>query len=146
MSTTPDFPKCYKKSSKPSNFCPGCGHSLVLKALGQVIDNFGIQKKSVLGVDIGCSLLAWDFFDVDTVQTHHGRVTPVMSGIKFGNPKAIAIAYMGDGGGYAIGFQSLLHAALRNDNMTIYRTIFIKCADFQIRGKNGQIIRTFFQH
>ena len=40
----------------------------------------GIQEKMALGIDIGCSLLAWDFFDVDTVQTHHGRTASVMAG------------------------------------------------------------------
>src|SRR3989304_4502940 len=113
------FPKCYKASSKPSNFCPGCGHSLILKTLGQVIDGFEIAKKPVFGIDIGCSLLAWDFYDIDTVQTHHGRVVPTVTGIKLGNPKAVSIAYMGDGGGYAIGLQSLIHSALRNDNITV---------------------------
>jgi len=115
----PNFPKCYKASSKPSKFCGGCGHSLTLKTLGQVIDGFEIAEKTVFGIDIGCSLLAWDFYDIDTVQTHHGRVTPVMSGIKMADPKKVAIAYMGDGGGYAIGLQSLLHAAKRNDPVTV---------------------------
>lgn len=116
---TPNFPQTYKLSSKPSKFCPGCGHSLVLKSLGQVIDGFNIGKKTVFGVDIGCSLLAWDFYDIDTVQTHHGRTVPVVSGIKKANPKTIAIAYQGDGGGYAIGLQSLLHSAKRNDLITV---------------------------
>lgn len=116
---TSNFPKCYKKETKPNKFCPGCGHSLTLKTLGQVIDGFEISKKMVFGIDIGCSLLAWDFFDIDTVQTHHGRVVPVIKGIKMASPKTLAIAYMGDGGGYAIGLQSLLHSAKRNDPITV---------------------------
>lgn len=113
------FPISYKKSSKPSHFCPGCGHSLTLKTLGQVFDDLKLQDKAVFGIDIGCSLLAWDFYDVDTVQTHHGRTVPVISGIKMGNPKAVSIAYLGDGGAYAIGLQALLHAAKRNDPITV---------------------------
>jgi len=116
---SPNLPKCYKLSSKPSKFCPGCGHSIVLKTLGQVIDGFDISKKSIIGVDVGCSLLAWDFFDIDTVQTHHGRTVPVVSGIKMANEKAIAIAYLGEGGAYAIGLQALIYAAKRNDPITV---------------------------
>ena len=111
------MPKCWRIESKPHKFCPGCGHGLVLKALGQAIDELGIQEKVVLGVDIGCSLLAWDFFNVDTVQTHHGRTTPVVTGVKRANPEAIVIAYMGDGGGYAIGSQHLVNAAARNERI-----------------------------
>jgi 2-oxoglutarate ferredoxin oxidoreductase subunit beta len=113
------MPKSWHIESKPHKFCPGCGHGLVLKVLGEVIDELDIQERLVFGCDIGCSLLAWDFFDVDTVQTHHGRTTPVMVGIKRANPELICIAYMGDGGGYAIGAQHLVNAAFRNERIMI---------------------------
>ncbi len=113
------MPKCWRLETKPHKFCPGCGHGLILKALGQAIDDLGIQGKTALGCDIGCSLLSWDFFNIDTVQTHHGRTTPVMTGIKRANPGLICIAYMGDGGGYAIGSQHLVNAAARNEKITV---------------------------
>lgn len=115
----PDYPKCFKTSSKPHKFCPGCGHGIALKALGFAIDDLGIAQKTLIGVDIGCSLLAWDFFDVDAVQTHHGRTVPVISGYKLATPEKIGIAYVGDGGAYAIGLQSLITAAHRNDAITV---------------------------
>lgn len=117
MTIKPQMPKCWRKESKPHKFCPGCGHGLALKALGMAIDELGIQDRVVLGCDIGCSLLAWDFFDVDIVQTHHGRTTPVITGLKRANPDIIGIAYMGDGGGYAIGSQHLVNAATRNEKI-----------------------------
>lgn len=113
------YPKSWKKDSKPHLFCPGCGHGIVLKQLGYAIDEMKIKNKTTFGIDIGCSLLAWNFFDTDTIQTHHGRTTPVMVGYKISKPNRVAIAYMGDGGGYAIGLQSVLHAAYRNDPVTI---------------------------
>lgn len=113
------MPKCWKESSKPHLYCPGCGHGTALKDLGLAIDELGIQRQTTLGIDIGCSLLAWDFFDIDTIQTHHGRTVPVMVGYKMAKPKRIAIAYMGEGGAYAIGLQSLLHAAYRSDPITV---------------------------
>ena len=116
---TPRFADTIKESSKPSDFCPGCGHSIILKELGQIMADMGIEKKTVFTIDIGCSLLAWDFFDVDTFQTHHGRTTAAAVGQKLGNPEAIILAYMGDGGGYAIGLQNLVHACYRNDNITV---------------------------
>lgn len=115
----PNFPKCFKATTKPHKFCPGCGHGITLKTLGFAIDELNIAKKTLIGVDIGCSLLAWDFFDVDTVQTHHGRTVPVISGYKTVSPNKIGIAYVGDGGAYAIGLQSLITAAHRNDPISV---------------------------
>lgn len=119
MSVQPRMPKCWRVESKPHKFCPGCGHGQILKALGEAIDELGIQDRVVFGCDIGCSLLSWDFFNVDSIQTHHGRTTPVMTGIKRANPNLICIAYMGDGGGYAIGSQHLVNAAARNEKITV---------------------------
>ncbi|MCQ2559295.1 MAG: thiamine pyrophosphate-dependent enzyme [Clostridia bacterium] len=113
------MPQCWKADTKPHKFCPGCGHGLILKALGQAIDELAIQDKTIFGCDIGCSLLAWDFFELDTVQTHHGRTIPVMTGLKRANPELLPIAYMGDGGGYAIGSQHLVNAAARNEQITV---------------------------
>lgn len=115
----PAMPKSWNVKNKPHKFCPGCGHGLVLKMLGEAIDELNIQDRVVFGCDIGCSLLSWDFFDVDSVQTHHGRTTPVITGIKRANPDIIGIAYMGDGGGYAIGAQHLVNAATRNEKVTV---------------------------
>lgn len=115
----PWMPKCWREETKPHKFCPGCGHGLILKALGEAIDELGIQDRTIFGCDIGCSLLSWDFFNLDSVQTHHGRTTPVITGIKRANPGLITIAYMGDGGGYAIGSQHLVNAAARNERITV---------------------------
>jgi len=117
MTIQPKMPKCWRPETKPHKFCPGCGHGLALKALGMAIDELNIQDRVVFGCDIGCSLLAWDFFNVDIVQTHHGRTTPVITGLKRANPDIIGIAYMGDGGGYAIGSQHLVNSATRNEKI-----------------------------
>jgi 2-oxoglutarate/2-oxoacid ferredoxin oxidoreductase subunit beta len=115
----PRFPKCVKQESKPSNFCPGCGHSMILKTLGFALDDLKIAGKTVFVTDIGCSLLSWDYFDVDTFQSHHGRAAVTATGVKRALPKSTVIAYMGDGGGYAIGLHHLIHVAKRNESMTV---------------------------
>lgn len=113
------LPKCVKISSKPSNFCPGCGHSITLKNLGFVLDELKVAPETVFATDIGCSLLAWDYFDIDTVQSHHGRVTALAAGLKRALPTSNIIAYMGDGGGYAIGLQYLIGAVRRDDPVMV---------------------------
>jgi 2-oxoglutarate ferredoxin oxidoreductase subunit beta len=118
MEPLPRFPDCYKVESKPHKFCPGCGHPIVLKMLGQAIDELGIAEKTVFLVDIGCSLLAWDYFDLPTTQTHHGRTVPVATGFKMADPDKVVVAYVGDGGAYAIGLQHTITSCLRNDPIT----------------------------
>jgi len=132
-----NLPLSWKKESKPHKFCPGCGQSLALKILGFAIDELEIQNKTIYGCDIGCSLLTWDMFNVDTVQTHHGRVIPTMVGAKLAKPEAITIAFLGDGGGYAIGAQHLVNAAMRNDKITV---ILINNANYAMTG--GQFAPT----
>jgi 2-oxoglutarate ferredoxin oxidoreductase subunit beta len=133
----PQMPKSWRLQTKPHKFCPGCGHGLVLKALGEAIDELGIQDKVVFGADIGCSLLAVDFFNCDTVQTHHGRTTPVVTGVKRANPDVVCIAYMGDGGGYAIGSQHMVNAAARNERIT---AILVNNCNYAMTG--GQMAPT----
>jgi 2-oxoglutarate ferredoxin oxidoreductase subunit beta len=115
----PRRPQSVNSKSKPSNFCPGCGYGVILKILGQVIDEMEIAPRTVFSVDIGCNLLAWDYYELDTVQTHHGRVTPLAVGYKRANKDGLMIGVAGDGGLYAIGLQSFLHAAHRDDAVTI---------------------------
>ncbi|MFY9412913.1 MAG: 2-oxoglutarate synthase, partial [Dethiobacteria bacterium] len=38
------MPRCWNRESKPHRFCPGCGHGLVLKALGMAIDELGLGE------------------------------------------------------------------------------------------------------
>lgn len=103
----------------PAKFCAGCGHPIVLMMLHKVLKDLNLEKKAVLGLDIGCSLLAWNFLPINTFQTHHGRVTPTMMGFKRANKEAVCFGYAGDGGAYAIGWQSLFHAARRDEPVTV---------------------------
>src|SRR5690606_27482826 len=91
----PPMPAVWRAETKPHKFCPGCGHPLVLKMLGEAVAELELQGRAIFGCDIGCSLLAWDFFKLDAVQAHHGRVTRVMVGLRRANPDLICVAYMG---------------------------------------------------
>jgi 2-oxoglutarate ferredoxin oxidoreductase subunit beta len=119
MNIDPRYPNCINIKSKPSNFCPGCGYGIISKVIGQVIDELEIAPRTVFTLDIGCNLLAWDYYKLDTIQTHHGRVTPLAVGYKRAKKDSVTIGIAGDGGLYAIGLQSFLHAAHRDDPITI---------------------------
>lgn len=102
-----------------AKFCAGCGHPIVLMMLNKILEEKKLNKKAILGLDIGCSLLAWNFLPINTYQTHHGRVTPTVMGFKRARPDSVCFAYAGDGGSYAIGWQSLFHAAKRDEPITV---------------------------
>ncbi len=103
-----------------SRFCPGgCGYPILLQMMYRVLKELKLTEKAVLGLDIGCSLLAWDFLPINTFQTHHGRVVPTMLGYKRGQKQSLSIALTGDGGAYAIGLQSLIWSTMRDEPITV---------------------------
>ncbi|KKP59397.1 MAG: 2-oxoglutarate synthase [Candidatus Magasanikbacteria bacterium GW2011_GWC2_34_16] len=102
-----------------AKFCAGCGYPITLMMLNKTLEKLDLQKRAVLGLDIGCALLAWNFLPINTFQTHHGRVAPTMMGFKRARNNSICFALVGDGGAYAIGLQSLIHAAKRDEPITV---------------------------
>ncbi len=137
MKKAANFPKSVKIESKPAKFCPGCGYNLFLHQLGRVINDLGIQNEAVMMTDIGCNLLAWNYFNFPTCQTHHGRTISTASGFKMVAPQKRVISLVGDGGGYAIGLQNLIHSCLRDIPITV---ILANNIDYSMTG--GQISPT----
>ncbi len=119
LDVKPDLAKAQNAQAGASKFCPGCGHGMILKTLAKSIDELELNERTVFGCDIGCSLLSWNYMNLDSVQTHHGRTTPVIYGVTRANPGTVGIAYMGDGGGLAIGAQHLVNAATRSENILV---------------------------
>lgn len=109
-------------SENLAKFCPGCGYPITLLMLNKTLEKLGLQKQAVLGLDIGCALLAWNFLPINTFQTHHGRVVPTMMGFKRARKNSLCVALVGDGGAYAIGLQSLIHAAKRDEPIMVIVT------------------------
>lgn len=114
-----------------AKFCPGCGYPVILTLLKNNLQKLNLLEQAVLGLDIGCSLLAWNFLPINTFQTHHGRVVPTMLGFKRARKESLCVALVGDGGAYAIGLQSLLHAAKRDE------AIFVLVINNTVYGMTG---------
>lgn len=138
---TPVYIPVYQRPKSLSrvhtNYCPGCHHGIVHKLLAEVIDELDIQEKTVLISPVGCSVLAYNFFEVDSVQAAHGRAPAVATGIKRVNPETVVITYQGDGDLAAIGTAEIVHAANRGERIT---TIFINNTNFGMTG--GQMAPT----
>ncbi len=78
------------------HYCPGCGHGTTHRLIAEVIDEMGIQD-NVVGVSpVGCSVLAYNYFDVDFQEAAHGRAPAVATAIKRLNPDTYVFTYRRD--------------------------------------------------
>jgi 2-oxoisovalerate ferredoxin oxidoreductase beta subunit len=114
-----------------THYCPGCGHGNAHKLLAKAIDELGIQNRVVLISPVGCSVFAYNYFDVGNVQAAHGRAPAVGTAVKRSHPHSIVISYQGDGDLSAIGSAEILHAANRGENITV---IFVNNAIYSMTG------------
>lgn len=121
----------------PLHYCPGCTHGIVHRLVAEVIDELGIEGKTVGVAPVGCSVFAYDYFNCDMVEAAHGRAPAVATGIKRTNQDNIVFTYQGDGDLAAIGTAETVHAAARGENITI---IFINNAIYGMTG--GQMAPT----
>ncbi|MDR2938412.1 MAG: 2-oxoglutarate oxidoreductase [Prevotellaceae bacterium] len=121
----------------PMHYCPGCSHGTVHKILAEVIDDLGIQEQTIGVTPVGCSVLLYNYLDVDWVEAAHGRAPAVATGIKRVNPDMHVFAYQGDGDLAAIGTAEIIHACNRGDNITV---IFINNGIYGMTG--GQMAPT----
>jgi 2-oxoglutarate ferredoxin oxidoreductase subunit beta len=128
-------PKSLKKAV--FHYCPGCGHSIAHRLICEVIDEMNIQDKAIGVPPPGCAVFAYYYFDVDMVESAHGRGAAVATGIKRAFPEAIVFTYQGDGDLAAIGTAETIHAANRKENIT---SIFINNAVYGMTG--GQMAPT----
>ena len=120
-----------------THYCPGCGHGIIHKLLAKAIDELGIQDQTVLISPVGCSVFAYNYFDVGNVQAAHGRAPAVATAVKRSHPHSIVISYQGDGDLSAIGAAEILHAANRGENITV---LFVNNAIYSMTG--GQVAPT----
>ena len=103
----------------PMHYCPGCAHSLVHKLIMEVVEELGIQEKTIGVAPVGCSVFAYDYMDIDMQEAAHGRACAVATGIRRLMPEHYVFTYQGDGDLAAIGLAETMHAINRGENMLI---------------------------
>jgi 2-oxoglutarate ferredoxin oxidoreductase subunit beta len=124
-------------TSAPFRYCPGCGHSLAHTIIAQCIDKLGIREKTIGIAPVGCSVFAYDYFNFDMLEVAHGRPPAAATGLKRTMPDRIIFSYQGDGDLAAIGIAEIVHAASREENITVF---FINNAAYGMTG--GQMAPT----
>jgi 2-oxoglutarate ferredoxin oxidoreductase subunit beta len=151
-----DFSKNYRKVYDPDSpfmydevfhYCPGCGHSILHKLIGEVLNELDLDNNKVIGVgSVGCSYYIFRYFNFDFIGTLHGRAPAVATGIKRSYQNKLVFTYQGDGDLASIGLAEIVHAAARREN---FSTIFVNNAVYGMTGGQhapttllGQITKT----
>ena len=104
----------------PLSYCPGCGHGTAHRLIMEVVEEMKLQADTIGVAPVGCSVLAYDFLDIDMQQAAHGRAPAVATGIKRLMPNKFVFTYQGDGDLAAIGTGETIHACNRGENITIF--------------------------
>ena len=132
------FEKPHALADVPLHYCPGCTHGIIHRLVAEVIDELGIEGRTIGIAPVGCSVFAYNYFNCDMIEAAHGRAPAVATGVKRSDPENnIVFTYQGDGDLAAIGTAETVHAAARGENITV---IFVNNAIYGMTG--GQMAPT----
>ncbi len=120
-----------------THYCPGCTHGTAHLLVAEVLDELELRENTILVASVGCSVFAYDYFDVDACEAAHGRAPAMATGVKRVHPDKIVFTYQGDGDLASIGMGEIIHAAARGEKITVF---FINNANYGMTG--GQMAPT----
>lgn len=131
------FKKTEGLTDKQTHYCPGCTHGIIHRLVGEVLEELNVLGDSIGVAPVGCSVLAYDYFNCDMHEASHGRAPAVATGIKRVHPDKVVFTYQGDGDLASIGTAEIVHVAHRAEKIT---TIFVNNAIYGMTG--GQMAPT----
>lgn len=120
-----------------THYCPGCLHGVAQRLIAETLVELDVLDKTVGVASVGCTVLAYKYFNCDMQQAAHGRAPAVATGIKRALPDSVVFTLQGDGDLAAIGTAEIIHAAARGENFTV---IFLNNAIYGMTG--GQMAPT----
>jgi len=120
-----------------THYCPGCGHGIIHRIIGECIEELDLEEKFIGIAPVGCSVLMYDYLDVDYIEVAHGRAPAVATGLKKAVPDMFILSYQGDGDLASIGMAEIIHAANRGISITV---VFVNNAIYGMTG--GQMAPT----
>ncbi|HZJ83774.1 MAG TPA: thiamine pyrophosphate-dependent enzyme [Clostridia bacterium] len=131
------FEKTRGLTDAQTHYCPGCTHGIIHRLVGEVLEELGVLDETIGVAPVGCSVLAYNYFNCDMQEAAHGRAPAVATGIKRFHPENFVFTYQGDGDLASIGTAEIVHAAHRGEKIS---TIFVNNAIYGMTG--GQMAPT----
>ncbi len=120
-----------------THYCPGCTHGVIHRLVAEVLDELELTQRTVGVAPVGCSVLAYNYFNTDFHEASHGRAPAVATGIKRARPDLVVFTYQGDGDLASIGAAEIVHCANRGEKVTV---VFVNNAIYGMTG--GQMAPT----
>ena len=120
-----------------THYCPGCTHGIIHRLVSEALDDLGMRERTCGVAPVGCSVLAYNYFNCDFLEAPHGRAPALATGFKRLRPDMIVFTYQGDGDLASIGMSEIVHAANRGEKFT---TVFVNNAIYGMTG--GQMAPT----
>ncbi|MCH4889995.1 2-oxoglutarate oxidoreductase [Acidaminobacter sp. JC074] len=124
-------------TTKETHYCPGCTHGVIHRLVAEVLEELDVLGDAIGVAPVGCSVLAYDYFNCDMHEASHGRAPAVATGIKRALNDKVVFTYQGDGDLASIGTAEIVHVAHRAEKIT---TIFVNNAIYGMTG--GQMAPT----
>ncbi|HSD58776.1 MAG TPA: 2-oxoacid:acceptor oxidoreductase family protein [Methanotrichaceae archaeon] len=115
-----EFPRKGGAAPTATHYCPGCGHGVLHKLIGEAMADLGIQDRCVVLSPVGCSVFAYYYLDCGHMQCAHGRAPAIATGISRAEDNAIVISYQGDGDLASIGLNETIQAANRGEKLAVF--------------------------
>jgi 2-oxoglutarate ferredoxin oxidoreductase subunit beta len=121
------FGKPLSYTGLPTDFCPGCGHGIVLRLVSEVLEELEIVDRTICVLPVGCG--GYVSFDLgyDNVKALHGRAPAVATAIKRLRPENLVFTYQGDGDLAAEGMSEIVHAVARGEKFSV---VFVNNATY----------------
>ncbi len=116
----PEFSRKGGAAPTATHYCPGCGHGILHKLIGEAMADLEIQDRCVLMSPVGCSVFAYYYLDCGHVQVAHGRAPAVATGISRAEGDSILMSYQGDGDLASIGLNETVQAANRGEKIAVF--------------------------
>ncbi|MBN2451328.1 MAG: 2-oxoacid:acceptor oxidoreductase family protein [Lentisphaeria bacterium] len=132
-----DFPRKGGSAPTATHYCPGCGHGVLHKLIGEALSDLGLLDRAILISPVGCAVFAYYYFDCGNVQVAHGRAPAVGTGLSRARDGAVVVSYQGDGDLASIGLNETLQAANRGEKIAVF---FVNNAVYGMTG--GQMAPT----
>ena len=114
------FPRKGGSAPTATHYCPGCGHGILHKLIGEAMADLGIQDRCVVISPVGCAVFAYYYLDCGHVQAAHGRAPAIGTGISRAEDNAVVISYQGDGDLASIGLNETIQAANRGEKLAVF--------------------------
>ncbi|MGQ9604355.1 MAG: thiamine pyrophosphate-dependent enzyme [bacterium] len=106
-----------------NTWCKGCGNFGILSGFTQVLTELergGVDLHNiVIASGIGCHAKIVDYLNINSFYCIHGRVPPVVTGMKLANRSLTVVGFAGDGDAYGEGLSHLIMSAKRNIDVTM---------------------------